>query len=94
MKKWIALVAVLVMAAAIAASCESSPVSTASTNNPSVKVELLFEHDGVKVYRFMDGRYHYYAVPSNGGGATVSEDIKSGKTSSEDELPTLERRDR
>lgn len=30
-------------------------------NNPSYRVEYLFEHDGCKVYRFMDmGNYVYF----------------------------------
>jgi hypothetical protein len=42
-----------------------------ATAGKGVTVELLFEHEGVKVYRFLDGRYHYYAVPSSGAGATT-----------------------
>lgn len=42
-------------------SCGQKPVATATTNNPAVPVSLLFEHDGIKVYRFEDnGRFHYY----------------------------------
>lgn len=34
---------------------------SASDNNPTYKVEYLFEHDGCKVYRFMDmGNYIYF----------------------------------
>ena len=34
---------------------------SAPENNPSYKVEYLFEHDGCKVYRFMDmGNYIYF----------------------------------
>lgn len=41
--------------------CEKDPIGVASTNNPDFRVSLLFEHDGVKVYRFTDnGRYIYY----------------------------------
>lgn len=41
--------------------CEKNPVNTKQTNNPEVEVSLLFEHDGVKVYRFRDnGSYIYY----------------------------------
>lgn len=45
--------------------CVSDPVSRSSTNNPEVSVSLLFEHDGVKVYRFFDdGHYVYYTDTS------------------------------
>lgn len=41
--------------------CVKQPVSTASSTNPEVPVALLFEHQGCKVYRFLDsGRYMYY----------------------------------
>jgi hypothetical protein len=41
--------------------CFASPVAVNSTNNPNIDVELLFEHDGCKVYRFNDHSYHYFA---------------------------------
>jgi hypothetical protein len=43
------------------AACEKAPVSSSKTDNPEITVELLFENDGVKVYRFHDqGRAIYY----------------------------------
>lgn len=42
-------------------SCTKEAVSISKSNNPEIPVELLFEHDGVKVYRFEDnGRSIYY----------------------------------
>ncbi len=41
--------------------CEEPAQKTVSTTNQNIKVELLFEHDGCKVYRFNDGGTHYYA---------------------------------
>lgn len=41
--------------------CANDPVATNATTNAAIKVELLFENDGVKVYRFKDcGRYIYF----------------------------------
>ena len=41
--------------------CANDPVATSATTNAAIEVELLFENDGVKVYRFSDcGRYIYY----------------------------------
>jgi len=41
--------------------CAKDPVSNSSTNNPNVTVSLLFEYEGVKVYRFYDsGNWIYY----------------------------------
>ena len=39
-------------------SCHKDPVS--SETKGDFQVELLFEKDGLKVYRFYDGRYHYF----------------------------------
>ncbi len=41
--------------------CVKSAESTSQTTNDHFQVEMLFENDGVKVYRFDDvGRYVYY----------------------------------
>lgn len=40
--------------------CMNDAVETKPTTNRAMKVELLFEHDGVKVYRFYDGNPIYY----------------------------------
>lgn len=42
------------------AGCQKSGQSKEKTSNSEFKVTLLFEHDGVKVYRFYDGRDVYY----------------------------------
>lgn len=41
--------------------CHAEPISNSQTNNPKIKVELLFEHEGCKVYRFEDGYYRYFS---------------------------------
>lgn len=50
------------MAGLTACSLAGRPIAqSAPDNNPSYKVEYLFEHDGCKVYRFMDmGNYVYF----------------------------------
>ena len=58
--------------------CTKEPISKVASNNNSFDVELLFEADGCKVYRFYDGGdYHYFV---KGGIKTIS-DIRyiSGK---------------
>ncbi len=50
----------LIFAALLLAGCLNKPVSTTATNNPELNLNLLFEHDGCKVYRFYDGRSVYY----------------------------------
>jgi hypothetical protein len=41
--------------------CHKDPQAM-STEGNNVQVEFLFEKDGVKVYRFHDGRYHYFTT--------------------------------
>lgn len=50
------------MAGLTACGLAGRPIAqSAPDNNPSYKVEYLFEHDGCKVYRFMDmGNYVYF----------------------------------
>jgi hypothetical protein len=65
--------------------CLNEPESTESTGKDgNIKVEYLFEKDGIKIYRFYDnGLYHYFT--SNGetmteqstGKSTYEERIKS-----------------
>lgn len=40
--------------------CNQDPVAVSSSNNPNVEVAELFTHKGCTVYRFLDGRYHYF----------------------------------
>lgn len=48
--------------------CANKPAST--TQIGEIKLDLLFEKDGCKVYRFYDsGRYVYW---STGGSITIS----------------------
>jgi len=53
----ISLVSLLVM---MILSCTGDPIRSSSTNNPNFQVSFLFEHDGIKVYRFTDGGNNVY----------------------------------
>jgi hypothetical protein len=66
--------------------CKNESVSNSSTSNTNIKVELLFEHDGVKVYRFRDGRTVYYTDARGKTKWTVS----NGKTTSDVSVETVE----
>jgi|SRR6185437_12839664 len=69
--------------------CEVSAVATVKTNNPNMKVDFLFEHEGCRVYRFSDnGNDHYYAKCAN--GSFTSSEIPQGKTTRPEEIPTGE----
>ena len=51
-------------------SCNHDPQSTKIEGN-GIRVEFLFEHDGVKMYRFYDGGHcHYF---TNRGETTTSQ---------------------
>lgn len=47
-------------------SCGSVPLSKGpAENNSTYEVHYLFEHEGIKVFRFQDeGRYVYFTKPS------------------------------
>jgi hypothetical protein len=67
-------------------SCINEPMSVEHTGkNDEFKVEYLFEKDGIKVYRFYDGRYHYFTT----GGTTMSTYHESKQTYTE-EIPRRE----
>lgn len=42
-------------------SCAQDPISIHRSNNINIKIELLFEYENIKMYRFYDnGQYHYF----------------------------------
>lgn len=51
--------------------CENDPQTTSSTTNPEVSIDLLFEHDDCKVYRFYDNRFHYFVKCKNAQDVTT-----------------------
>lgn len=66
MKKKITFL-LLTMSAILFYSCGSVPLSQGpSYNNPTYDVSYLFEHEGVKVFRFYDrGNYVYFTQPTH-----------------------------
>lgn len=57
--------------------CAREGIKEERTNNRNFRVDLLFEHDGINVYRFHDnGRYHYF---TSRGETIVSQSKHSGK---------------
>lgn len=76
--------------------CAEEPVSTGASSNANIAVSLLFEHEGCKVYRFLDaGHYRYYVRCSDGTqatGHTYSESCgKNCTRTRRDEIPTVNR---
>jgi hypothetical protein len=70
----------LLLAAILTISCaRSKPKEKHLPDGTDIEVELLFEHDGCKVYRFWDKQYIYY---TDCRGQTQSFHTKhTGKTS-------------
>lgn len=67
-------------------SCEGKkPQEKFNTTNPNYQVELLFEVDSCKVYRFCDGRYYYFV---NCKGAVMWEENNNGKNKQDFNIPT------
>ena len=77
MKKLITAIILLVAFS----GCFEKPVNTTVEGN-GVQVELLFEKDGIKVYRFMDGGHCHYFTDR---GETMTTQ-QSGKTYQEENI--------
>lgn len=62
-------------------SCTHDPISS-SREGLDMEVDLLFEKDGIKMYRFFDnGHFHYYT----NRGETISTQ-QSGKTTYQENI--------
>lgn len=66
----------------IVASCTiSRPLTSGSSdNNKTYKVEYLFEHDGCKVYRFMDYGNYVYFTNCEGNTTAIGTDSLAQRT--------------
>jgi hypothetical protein len=71
---------VLLLVVGFLTRCYKDPQSK-ETIGKGFEVELLFEKDGVKVYRFFDGHYHYFTSK----GETMST-ISDGKASRDENI--------
>jgi len=73
----------LILAASILvmSSCSGSksiPISKAvAANNTSYEVEYLFEHEGCKVYRFLDTGHYVYFTNCRGTVTSIENDSTS-----------------
>ncbi|TDQ79569.1 hypothetical protein [Sphingobacterium yanglingense] len=83
MKKLILLVAIL----AILAGCKEPAIQTKVTDINGIKLELLFEHDGCKMYRFTD--YHTIYWSDCRGRTEYTHTSKRGNTSTTNRQQTV-----
>lgn len=78
MKKRLAIyIVVITLGAILFGACNNEPMTTERLGKgDGIRVEYLFEKDGVKVYRFWDGGHEHYFTTR---GETISTQT-SGKT--------------
>lgn len=74
----------LVLAGVLLTGCYKDSQSS-TTEGKGFNVEFLFEKDGVKVYRFHDGRYHYFTT----SGETMTTQ-HSGKTDYDENIKSID----
>lgn len=82
-KAAIALSAML--AVVLLSGCMKEGQQTEQTSNEGVNVELLFEKDGCKIYRFIDGIHAVYWTDCRGKVESVYQQ-KNGKSSHEERV--------
>lgn len=70
----------MLICALILTGCRSSAVETRSTNNPEIKIEKLFEHDGCTIYRFYDGSPVYFARCGGSRSLSWNQSYQCGKS--------------
>lgn len=83
-------IVILITSIILFTSCQKDAVSSSSTSNPQVQVELMFHLDSTYkpgVYRFNDGGYNKYFVISPYGSSTSSIE-KHGKSTITEEITT------
>jgi hypothetical protein len=64
--------AIIILTAAALAGCEEKPIATIETDNPAIKVNKLFTHDGCTVYRFIDSNYQYFVKCTAPAGQVIT----------------------
>lgn len=76
MKKKLTIISLAVVTLAISASCKNREKSTEKIDD--FELQLLFEKDGCKVYRFVDGNSYVYWSDCS-GNMQKQKDYTNGK---------------
>ncbi|WP_312364001.1 hypothetical protein [Sphingobacterium sp.] len=79
----IAIIALL----SLAFSCGEDAIQSEQTNNSNIKIDLLFEKDGCKVYRFKDLYTVYWSDCR--GRTEYNYTVKSGNTTTTRKQQTI-----
>jgi hypothetical protein len=69
------------------AGCMTEPIATAPTNNAQIQVDLLFEHEGCRVFRFRDIGYHYFVKCDAAGPNASTDPPQAGRRDTSSILP-------
>lgn len=76
----------LLLAALLLTACQKDAQETKTSSNPAYKVKFLFEHDGIRVYRFNDRmKTLYFASKGN-----IQWSQSNGKSTEYLNVPTAE----
>ena len=73
------------LALSLLSSCYHDPQST-TTAGDDIKIEFLFEHDGIRMYRFSDGHFHYFTSQ----GTTITSQPNGKSTYDETIAPPID----
>ena len=60
----------------VLSGCAKEPESVGNSTNKDIEVETLFRYEGCTMYRFVDGRSHYFARCEN-STETISTNSRS-----------------
>ena len=79
LKIWTAIVVCIILLTA-PTGCAKDAERKVKVSNPNFDVQLLFEKDGCKIYRFMDGGHYVYWTNCD-GNVSYSYQQVTGKSS-------------
>ena len=86
----VGVVSLLIAEASTQIGCMTPALQQAQSNNSAVRVDYLFAHDGCRVYRFLDGGYHYFVRcdPPTTSAATFDTRSCGKNCAVEESIPT------
>ena len=80
MKRFLSLFVIIVFLLLLF-SCATKGIKKSETNNPEITVTVLFEYDGIRIYRFKDvGDFHYFAKDISGNVMTMNKISETSST--------------
>ena len=68
--------------------CRNDALTESATDNHKYTVDLLFTHDGCRVYRFYDMRYRYFVRCDGATTASTVSSYDNGEVQEDEEIVT------